>query len=279
MNEQHGKDQQACQDRQNSLQSAIDELNNQIQEASAEVAAKTDEVTSVTAARDAQQSIIDNLQPYLDQITAVRNQDQQAFEDEDNKNAQILAVLQRTEQFITDRLQARQTEQTGSSGSFLERDNVLIQVKATVTSPSFQKISPGYGKLINFLATKALHKFKQTEDDATAVAGLQSIVNAIDILIANHNAIRVNAQAANDAAKEAFEQESANIQSQLATANNAVSTSNAQLSSVQSRIADLTGSINSNTDTLNNNKDALYRSQRDCSTADDQYQQSFSARY
>ena len=275
MNQQHDQDQQACQDNQSGLQDAIAALNQKIQDASAEVNAKTGEADAVTAARDAQQSVIDNIQPYLNQITAQRNQDQQDFEAQDEKNSQIIAVLQRTEQFITERLEARQAEQ---GSSFLEKNNVLIEVKATVMSADFQKMSPGWGSLINFLATKALHKLKQDEDVA-AVAGLQSIVNLIDQLIADQNLLKANAQNANDQAKANFETESAALQSQIDVATNAVANSNAQVNTLRDRIAELNSLINASNESVANNKDALYQSQRDCSNADDQYSKAYTSRY
>jgi len=260
-----------CQSTQAQLSSDIEGLNNQIRADTLEQAAVSEDLASLQSQFDDASALAANYQSQLDALNAIRAERQAAYEQENARLQKIRSVLEQTRAFISDRLDQRQ------SPSFLQRNNVLIEVKKKVMSKEFQAAAPGWGKFINFLATKALSKLRESPDEQ-AEGALGSIINVIDDLLDNTNQNIAARNAAELAEVAAYESARDNLQ-------DVINTTNAQLASLQlnigldqDRLNALAAALDNNNAILVNKQTDLENSEQTCQQREEEYSEAFTQR-
>jgi len=260
-----------CSSTQNQLASDINDLNSQIEAETIEQAAVSADLANLQDQYSAAVSLGQAYQAQLDALNTLRAERQAAYEHENARLQKIRSVLEQTRAFISDRLDQRQNP------SFLQRNNVLIEVKRKVMSKEFQAAAPGWGKFINFLATKALSKLKDSPDEQ-AENGLSNIINVIDDLQDNNNQNILARNAAEQSEVAAYESAKSNLEDVITTTNAQIASLELNIGLDQDRLTSLTAALENNNAILVNKQADLEASQQSCHQKEEEYSEAFSQR-
>jgi chromosome segregation ATPase len=139
------------------------------------------------------------------------------------------------------------------------------------------QISKGYSKFINFLATKALNKLKQSPDDE-AIAGLNQIVGVISDIISAVNQDLAANNAANEADRATFEGERSRLENSIATTDAQIAALGTEIANVEGRLAELHAAIETNNGLIVTRTAEYNASVESCRLAEETYAANLSQR-
>lgn len=151
---EHKTNMDACEKEQASLNARITDLGNQITADQGYLATNQTKKGQKEEEHQGYVDEIERLKGLIEQLDTNRAKEAAAYKKRDEKFAKILEVLEKVRQYIQNRVDTRdatflQKKETG------DLYNSLSQIKETVTSSTFAILSPGYSRMINFIATKA----------------------------------------------------------------------------------------------------------------------------
>jgi len=263
--------QEQCNEVQTQLSDKIAGLESDISDATSEqVTVSADLVVSTNNYNLAVQTG-ESLQSELDAAVEVRGQQEAAYNTENARLLKIRNIYAQVNAFISERLEQRQNP------SFLQKNNILVEIKKKVLSPDFQAVSAGYGKFIGFLVTKALTQIKQTPDDQ-AVELLSSIVNIINDLT-DHVNQDINARNAIEAGQvAAFESLSEDLGDRISINSAATAAYGLEVSGEQARLVELAAKLEADNSNLASSQSALATSVSECDQVQAQLSEDLSQR-
>jgi peptidoglycan hydrolase CwlO-like protein len=184
-----------------------------------------------------------DLQKRSDDADANRAAEQEAWEAADNKMQTIIDVLNQVRSVITQRLNSRMDSE------FLQHAHKEImgtfsQVKETVHSKAFKKLSPGFSKMVGFITMKVESALKQDIDaDADATDGLTRIIDLIDSLLAGVQETKAASNDHNNQQKESYEAVHEDLTSQISTVTSNVDNLKNEISTLEGNLSAVAGDI------------------------------------
>jgi chromosome segregation ATPase len=184
-----------------------------------------------------------DLQKRSDDADTNRATEQETWEAADNKAQTIIDVLNQVRSVITQRLNTRMDSE------FLQHAHKEImgtfsQVKETVHSKAFKKLSPGFSKMVGFITMKVESALKQDIDaDKDATDGLTQIIDVIDSILAGVQETKAAANDHNNQAKEIYESVHEDLTSQISTVTSNVDNLKNEISTLEGNLTAVAGDI------------------------------------
>jgi chromosome segregation ATPase len=244
------------------IKAVIGRLDQSLTDDNAELIEKRLRLEDRNAAEHGLSTTIGGFETELAGVEDARVHNQALFEEKDAKFQKILDVLRQVRTWIADRRDTRY--------QFLQQ-NQVVTAFAEVRSEEFLKLSPGFGRLINFLATKVENHLSQTPDEQ-ADAGLNAIVAVIDDLITSFQEEKaLNVQFNNDDI-HSYEETKGRLEGEIAHNKGALSAIQAEIANLIQRIGELEGAIKSNGELLEGKKGELTLTEASCEEQEQAYQ-------
>jgi len=184
-----------------------------------------------------------DLQKRSDDADSNRAAEQEAWEAADNKMQTIIDVLNQVRSVITQRLNTRMDSE------FLQHAHKEImgtfsQVKETVHSKGFKKLSPGFSKMVGFITMKVEAALKQDIDaDGDATSGLTRIIDLIDSLLSGVQETKGASNDHNNQQKETYESVHEDLTSQISTVTSNVDNLKNEISTLEGNLSAVAGDI------------------------------------
>ena len=268
-NIQAARDQHAAY--QATLQSNINGLQARIQEDTDAQTATAADLADQTQTNEAAQQNGEALEGELEALDDARASQHAQFESEIADRQRLIDVASQVVAFIRERLEQRENP------SFLQKNNVLVEIKRKVSSSEFQTTSSGWGKFISFLVTKALDKIRQTPDDQ-AVEELSRVVNVFnDFIDSQREDINVRTSI-EQSAVAAYESQRDDLETQIENNNNVLATSSLAIANDQATLDALAAALEQANNDLADNQSALAADEAQQQQDEEQYSDSYSQR-
>lgn len=220
------------------IEESINTLTSTIKADSDEKIEKEAELSAAQSSLETHTNTRNGYEEELRQAGEARAANQQLFEEKDTKFQRIIDVLTQVRAWIQNRRDTRY--------SFLQKKENIFSNLAQLNSQEFLTVSPGYGKLIGFLATKVQKVAEPAAEDVVAESGLDSILAVIDNLIAHFNEEKAANYNWNQEDINIYEAKKERLDTDIANENSHIAALNIQIAGLTRRISELTSAIETN---------------------------------
>jgi len=268
------RERQACTTEQEHLAGEIERLDAAIKADTITLGQKETALEEGEANRDAKEQEISGYEAEITRLDNQRASEQAEYEKRDAKYAKLLEVLRKVRQYIQTRLDTRY-----ETGAFLQKKatteiyNSLAEIKETVSSASFAIQSPGYARMISFIASKAQQALSETpgEADAYSEKRFGDILSVIDDLIAKFEGERKDNSDLNDSNIALYNKNRGIVENDLSDARGDLSVINQNIEALRVAISSLNGRLASNKADLESSKTQLENSKERCENQENEY--------
>lgn len=256
------------------LEQRIATLKSQIAADTTEQNQKTQELDDVSQQLETEEALLENLQTTLNEATQAREAFYAQYQQKAKKLRKLLNVLTEVRAYINERIEARNTE---ASPSFLEKKPLefFAQIRQRATTELAD--SQGWGKMINFLTTKAETHLRDDPNEI-AVSGLQRVVGIIDGLLDKFEQEQAANIKANEEDLAIYTQLKNDLEPKITASQGKVANLAAKKSSLQSRLEILAVNLKENGEKLEQRETQLEEERDSCEAAERSYAESTARR-
>ena len=217
------------------IEDSISKLEATIKQDSDEKFEKEGELATVEALLDSHTHALNGFEDELRQADEARAANQQLFEEKDAKFQRIIDALTQVRAWIQTWRDTRY--------SFLQKKENIFSSLAQLNSDEFLFTTPGYGRLIGFLATKVQKAMEPANEDIIAESGLDSILSVIDKLIAHFHGEKTANYNWNQEDIQIYEDKKKRLDDDIANEKATIANLNLQISNLKRRINELDSAI------------------------------------